>query len=81
MHRGNRFTILGRRVYAGIGAASPLRAALLLLLLPDSSCLFLLTFGLTVITLVQRSLRWAPLTSARALKHSTPLFAVPPRGN
>ena len=60
LHRGSRLTILGSRVDVGTDTVSgrSLRAALFLLLLPQFSRLFLLPFGLTVITLVQRNLQW-----------------------
>jgi hypothetical protein len=57
MHGRSRPTLLGRRLCDGTDAGSgrSLRAALLLLLLSHFSRLFLLPFGLTVITLGQRN--------------------------
>ena len=55
MHGGSRLTLVRRRLCDGTdaGRGRSLRAALLLLLLPHFSRLFLLPFGLTVITLGQ----------------------------
>src|SRR5215469_10268475 len=81
MHGGGRLTIRSCGVCnrTNVGGRRSLGTALLLLLLTHSSRLFLLPFGLTVITLVQRDLRWCAAHVGRCLEHSTPLFAVAAR--